>query len=147
MKITMQCQEKEGPVRRTVSEMPKSLEVWLETVEKLRLVPNFLHKSDFENTKEFLKDENKFFLVDDVGAAAVLPDEKGSAHVHITFWDGRLRGREALMRELAIQVKDQMKLDTLYTAIPVDSHSVIAFAIRVGFVRGAMTAQSILMTF
>lgn len=93
---------------------------------------NFLPK---DNPYTFLLNpQNKFFQVDDVGLLAVIPSFEWPEllHVHITFWDGRLRGREGLCKSLAAMVS-QLTGKFLFTQIPEDRQALLAFAYRVGF--------------
>lgn len=132
--LSLDCPEKGGVVRRTVVDMPRDLRLWLEVTKLMEQVPNFLSKSYRKNTEIFMDSRNRFFLIDDVGVAAVLLEKSlPLAHVHITFWDRRLRGREELCKRLCDYVMFYMELDQLHTAIPQDSTAVLAFAKRIGF--------------
>jgi hypothetical protein len=75
-----------------------------------------------------------FFLVDNVGIIAVMPLEGNDRvlHVHIAFWDKRLRGREELVRNVC-QFVVAISQKILITAIPATNRVVLAFARRVGF--------------
>lgn len=114
--------------------IPKVTVPWAaDTADKLRKVENFLPKS---NPYVMLLDpKNKFFEVDNVGLIAVLTTDGWTnlAHVHITFWDQRLRGREGLCRSLAEWVT-RFTDKVLFTQIPEDRRALVAFATRVGFV-------------
>lgn len=128
------CIERDGEVRRVVVEMPRKISLWLDIVEKMETVPNFLQKNSYENTRAFLDDRNRFFLIDNVGIAAAIPQRWfETAHVHITFWDRKLRGREELCRRLVEYVIETMELDHAITVIPRKSEAVLAFAKRIGF--------------
>lgn len=74
----------------------------------------------------------KFYTVDDVGLLCFDPFAPGKAHVHITFWDKRLRGREGLCRTALLEVMNRSNVDTVLTAIPLGLRVVRAFAKRVG---------------
>lgn len=109
-------------------------------VEKLEAVPNFLPKTNPYTA--LLDPRNLFFEVDNVGliAALSMPDFPKLFHVHITFWDGRLRGREELCRTVGTWITlltDRM----LFTQIPIDRKALLAFALRVGFVPSADTGS------
>lgn len=71
--------------------------------------------------------------VDDVGILAVLPVGPHAAHVHITFWDKRLRGREELCRRFGLHVMETYGFDTIWTGMPASARATLAFAKRVGF--------------
>lgn len=129
----MDCKERDGVVNRTVYKMPRDLKLWLEVQDKMNEVNNFLSKSMVVNTEMLLDEKNQFYLIDDVGVAVVLPYKEHSAHVHITFWDRRLRGKEELMKKLAEHCMAESDLQYLFTAIPTKAGAVIAFAKRVGF--------------
>lgn len=132
--LALDCPERGGVVRRTVVDMPRDLRLWLEITKLMDGVPNFLSKSYRKNAEMFLDQRNRFFLIDDVGVAAVLLEKAlPLAHVHITFWDRKLRGREELCKRLCDYVMFYMELDQLHTAIPKTSVAVQAFAKRIGF--------------
>lgn len=71
--------------------------------------------------------------VDDVGIICMIPNGPRRAHVHIFFWDRRLRGREKLCKQFGLWLMDSYELDTLWTAIPIEAEIIRAFARRVGF--------------
>lgn len=110
--------------------MERSLSHIIEVCVKMQRVPNFLPTDN--PISIFVNPFNLFFEVDDVGLVAVCPFGNHEAHVHVTFWDRRLRGREAICRVLAEWVVEQFGYH-LQTVIPADRVTVIAFAKRVGF--------------
>ena len=83
--------------------------------------------------------------VDDVGIIAVLPVGPHAAHVHITFWDKRLRGREGLCRSFARYILASLGLDTLWTGLPGSARATLAFAKRVGFVEQLRVGDRVVM--
>lgn len=114
--------------------MSADIKQMIEVVDKMEKVPNFLDGRD--PYEIFLRPENTFFLVDDVGIMAVVdPQPQRCAHAHITFWDGRLRGREAMCAELADFVIRAAGYRYLFTGIPERAVKIIKFAERVGFKR------------
>lgn len=126
------CRERGGDVLREVRLMPRDLAHIMDLYAKLGQVVNFLSKTNPVGI--FIDQRNTFFEVDDVGIIAVLPfggDIMG-CHVHITFWDRILRGREGLCRTLAEWVTE-LRREPLFTAIPDQDRVVLAFAKRVGF--------------
>lgn len=139
------CKEKNGAVWRTVW-MPKVTIPWAtEMVEKTSKVSNFLPKDNPFTV--LLDNKNKFFQVDNVGLIAVLHMEGYQLlHVHVTFWDGRLRGREGLCRALSIFVEN-MTEKFLFTQIPAEYRALIAFAKRVGYVAQHDVGSSRTMVF
>lgn len=138
------CREKGGEVLRTVRFMDRSVPHILDTVEKLKTVPNFLVRGD--EVRPFIQPGNIFLEVDDVGLIAVIPTEHRLAHVHISFWDKRLRGREELCRTTAQWVSTLTGM-ILATGIPEQSRTVLAFAKRVGFVEGSIQQGIVVLTF
>lgn len=126
------CNEKGREVYRRVSLFEPTPANMLEAVDKLNQVPNFLNsQNQFE---AFLREDSYALCVDDVGMLLVSHMQYGySASVHITFWDRRLRGREKLCRIVADWVVRFAGLKFVWTAIPANSRSVIAFAKRIGF--------------
>lgn len=126
---TCMCHERDGPVRRHVRLMPRSVARIAEIQAHLSTVQNFLPKVNPVGI--FLDGANTFFEVDDVGIIAVLPGPQG-LHVHVTFWDKRLRGREGLCRELSRWVS-KLTGKELFTYIPDQARSILMFALRAGF--------------
>jgi hypothetical protein len=118
-------------LRREPSEI---LRVW----DKVQTVPH-MKLNVFDNDKveltyqKLLDPSNLFFLIDDCGLVGALPVHH-SAHVHITFWDRRLRGRELVCKELALAIQRSLRYNYLWTIIPDSARIVLAFARRVGFV-------------
>lgn len=117
---------------REVQPLPKKIGVLLDVTEKLARVPNFLPQDG--SVHSLIAPDSAFFLVDDVGIIGAMGIKRGhSAHVHVTFWDGRLRGREVLCREVAQLIIHVADLSGVFTAIPSERRTVVAFARRVGF--------------
>lgn len=132
--MKVDCNERDGLHEREIRKLENDIAIIADLVDCVKKVPNFLYHSparEFENYRLFLNDSNQTFLVDDVGVLVAIPCHCG-AEVHITFWDGRLRGREELCRKVADGLLRQFKW--LVTAIPTDRLALIAFAKRVGFV-------------
>jgi hypothetical protein len=130
------CVEKDEEIERTVTPMSLDPAEVLRVYDKLKGVPNLFVASGVCSAKtlEQLYDPAyHFWLVDDVGIICIAPVASGKGHAHITFWDGRLRGREGLAREFAKAAMAEHGLHTLITAIPLDSRATLAFAKRVGF--------------
>lgn len=127
------CDEPEGRRRRIV--MPVSVEPTrvLELWDRLQRVPNMFLGYDTGLALQDLMDiNNYFYTVDDVGMIGAMNGARDFAHVHITFWDRRLRGRELLCREMAKWFQGIVQKEIL-TAIPQTARVVLAFAKRVGF--------------
>jgi hypothetical protein len=79
--------------------------------------------------REFSRLDKLFWTVDDVGL--LIADSTGDSHVF--FWDGRLRGREELCRQMAGVTMEIFELDSVSTRIPESEVMMIEFAKRVGF--------------
>lgn len=126
------CDEKEGVKVREVKPLDRSPTHLLEVYAKLRGV-----RSCFSGSEgEFLTNPEIVIVeVDNVGIVAMdgLDRVENGGRVHVTFWDGRLRGREHLCRRIAEMWMDEYKLYYLYTDIPKEYRAVIAFCKRVGF--------------
>lgn len=129
--LSIVCREKSGSIRRYVRVMYQNEARMI--YDYLALRPSFVSSED--EFVDLVKKGMVCFLVDDVGMFAVVVDKSGRAHVHMTFWDGRLRGRETLAREVAHFAMETLELDRLWTAIPLTRPAVLAFAERVGFKR------------
>lgn len=126
------CKEKNGAVWRSVRVAKPSVNWANRMIDNLQTVPNFLPKNNPYLT--LLDPKNKYFEIDNVGIIAVMPmdDWPNLLHVHITFWDRRLRGREGLCRSLADWVTGICD-KTLFTQIPEKNQVLLSFAQRVGF--------------
>lgn len=101
--------------------------------DKLGTCPNLFGSRSIRSIEDLLSNHWKFWLVDDVGLLCFDPFTVRIAHVHITFWDKRLRGRESLCRAVAGHLMSEYQIDTLLTVIPDSAKIVGAFARRVGF--------------
>ncbi len=132
MRTQIWCNERDGPVLRTVTMLNRTPALILYLQEQLGAVRNFLPE---KNPLGFMLEPNTIlYLVDDVGVLAAVDIVRGyHAHAHITFWDGRLRGREELTRLIAFRVMDECELNILWTAVPSEARVAVAFARRVGF--------------
>lgn len=130
------CVEKGRVVHRTVRQLSPVTEEVLGAYDKLAACANLFGDRSVESIEQMLREYWKFWLVDDVGLLCFDPFRQGEAHVHITFWDRRLRGREGLCRELAKSLMLRHNVTMLLTVIPLGSRTVSAFARRVGFVPG-----------
>jgi hypothetical protein len=127
------CLEKGGAIWRAVGLMNRSIMNVLEINDKLQALGPANFMSKHVNPFSILLDpENLFFTVDNVGLIAVMPLNERALHCHIAFWDKRLRGREALCRNLA-QFVVAITRKHLVTAIPEGNRVVLAFARRAGF--------------
>lgn len=118
--------EPEGTFVRNVSLLDQSQaeEVW----NKMKDVPNFAGALGAEALKE-----NEVVTIDSIGAGLLDDRHEGYARVHVTFWDKRLRGRELLSRRIVLWWMEKYSLGFIYSVVPLQSRTVIAFAKRVGF--------------
>lgn len=145
MAFEFRCTEKGGEITRKVRLLDRgNLQYLLAVVDKCQQVSNFLDPANPVGL--FLAVENTFFEVDDVGLLAVIPYNTELSHVHITFWDGRLRGREKLCRTMADWVS-QISHRQLFTAIPQDRSILLAFCKRVGFMFQGIQDGSAFLTY
>lgn len=135
IEMLFSCPEPGGTRVRRVREMNRTHEEVARVLALSKGVPNLFAKQTCFQSIDNLYDPNKvYFLVDDVGIIAAVPDGLGAAHVHITFWDRRLRGREALCRGVARWLLQNLNLTVLWTVIPQASRTTLAFARRLGFI-------------
>jgi len=111
---------------------PDSAEV-LRVFDRLKLCPNMFGEIKPDLLEKLIAEHTKFWLVDDVGLLAFDQWRSDSAHVHMTFWDRRLRGREALCKTVMCRLMAEHSIDRVYTVIPLASRIVRAFALRIGF--------------
>jgi hypothetical protein len=127
------CLERQGMIRRDVVRMDRTPANILQLYDRLQGVPNFMEGSSLGR---LLASGVEILLVDNVGvlvAVDIIPGE--FAHAHMTFWDGQLRGREALVRTAAEVMMEAYDLQELWTAVPTQSAMVLAFTNRVGFTK------------
>lgn len=125
------CQEKDGPHARRVVPLLKEPQILRAVAEKMAAVPNFLEGASWET---MLAEDFVGVLVDGVGIVALDKLRLGeNARAHITFWDGRLRGRELLCRRVAHMWMERYRLNCIYTAVPLAARKVALFCERLGF--------------
>ena len=135
IKFYVECAEKLGTVTRYYREVDRTPKNILEIVDKVVRVPNFLFKQLELTYSELLNYENALYQIDDAGIVFFKPRPPFTAEVHITFWDGRLRGREEICREIGrdFLIQRGIREGRFVTAVPHDRKAVIAFARRIGF--------------
>lgn len=126
------CQEKGGEVLRTVRPMQRTIPRILDVLEKMGRVPSML--DPVNPARIFLDPTIGILEVDDVGLLVVsdFKAAEGGAHVHATFWDGRLRGREEMCKSL-VTMASEVRRQMVHTAIHQDRKALLAFCRRVGF--------------
>lgn len=133
--IAVKCKEGDRVVTRYIQRMQPDVADALSVYDNARQVSNMFGKMDEQALTFLVGNAEWFWKVDDVGLICVSPlgSMPHTAHVHITFWDKRLRGREEICRELARRVTAECHYHTFWTAIPREARTVLAFAKRVGF--------------
>lgn len=131
--LTFACPEPKGTVLRTVRPLRPLTEELLYVYDRLLSCRNLFGVCDLQTLEDLAIRCRDFWLVEGVGLLCFSMLTSNTAHVHITFWDRRLRGREGLCKALAGYIMDREGVETILTAIPPDSRTVLAFAKRVGF--------------
>lgn len=140
IEMLLSCSEPDGIKLRKVHELQRTHEEIARVIKLSEGVPNlFSGQTCFQSIDNLYDPSKVYFLVDDVGIIAAVPDGLGAAHVHITFWDRRLRGREGLCREVAKWLLQNLHLMVLWTVIPKKSKTTLAFAKRLGFIERTYT--------
>lgn len=81
---------------------------------------------------EFYSESKKFWTVDDVGLlwSTVSDDDLEG---HFVFWDGRLRGREALIHRMAQEFMAMYGRDSLTVWVPSARKMLLQFLFRCSF--------------
>lgn len=129
------CREKGGLLLRRVEPMPKSSIdlAWL--ILMLKGKDSFLRHVGMADAISLLLDKRTYILtVDDVGAVVLSNIHEGvAAEVHVTFWDGRIRGRERMCRKIAEWLFRIHKLDQMFCLIPEGNTTGLRLAQAVGF--------------
>lgn len=126
------------PTLADVTLVPVDSEVLWDIFYKIKDIPNMLVDDEYPEpfaARALFDRNNMIFQVGEAGVIGVANIERGhSAEVHVTFWDGMLRGKEKVCRQVAEVLVDKFQLEILYTRIPEYRLTTIAFAKRVGFV-------------
>jgi hypothetical protein len=132
--MLVSCFEPDGEKLRRVHPMMRSPEEIAMILRATDGVPSmFSGQGCFHSMDELFDEEKIFLLVDKVGLICFVPDLDNGAHVHITFWDKRLRGRELLCKAVAREMMLLRRFDKLWTIIPRTSRPTLAFTKRLGF--------------
>lgn len=109
-------------------------ETVLGVYDKLKDVSNiFVRGYSTAILEHLLSHAANYWLIGEVGMVSVWPFATSQAHIHVTFWDKRLRGREQLARDFAGHIMKQQGIAVLWTAVPFERPATIAWAKRVGF--------------
>lgn len=91
-------------------------------------------QANFRNFVQMLKDDYSVLLrVDDVGLIMVTDIVPGiEARIHLSFWDSKLSGREALIREAVRWVVETLGVRRVAAPVRADARAMRAFLERVG---------------
>lgn len=146
----IECKEPEGFVTRKVVPFKYSIESLRWLWEKLSKIDALFDDDNPNDIDTFIlamldiRDDGTFspnglaWIVDDVGIIRITDIEAGNkAQVHITFWDGRLKGREPILRYLLAHAMDLFELDHVYAIVPVANRSLLFATERFGFKKEA----------
>lgn len=93
--------------------------------------------------EQLMNPEVLIWTVDDVGMIIAVFGPK--THVHIFFWDRRLRGREKMCRIHAANILRMFHLAEIWTVIPQNAKIIAAFARRVGFKTSSIVQDRLVM--
>jgi hypothetical protein len=129
------CQEKGGLTLRRVEPLSKTAKdlAWL--VLQLKEADSFLRHVSMADALTLLLDKHTYILtIDSVGAVVLSSINEGySAEVHVTFWDGRVRGRERMCRKIAEWLFRMYSLAEMHCLIPEGNTTGLRLAKAVGF--------------
>jgi hypothetical protein len=125
------CFEKGKAVVRQIVEIDKMPETALHIYDKIRECKLQTGWESPMTLETLLGPDTIVWQVDDVGVICLYFGPV--AHVHVFFWDRRLRGREKLCRLHAQMILRRFGLLELWTVIPRQAEVIAAFARRVGF--------------
>jgi hypothetical protein len=126
-----QCLEKGKHVVRTVKLIDKLPERALYIYDKIRECKLQTGWESPLTLELLLGTETVVWQVDDVGIICLHFGPR--PHVHVFFWDRRLRGREKMCRFHAAKILREYGFTELWTVIPQGMDVIAAFARRVGF--------------
>lgn len=129
------CHEKGGLTLRRVEPLAKEAKALAWLVLMLKETDSFLSHVSMADALTLLLDKRTYTLtVDDVGAVILSNIHQGlSAEVHVTFWDGRVRGRERMCRKIAEWLFRMYDLGEMYALIPEGNTTGQRLAKAVGF--------------
>lgn len=82
---------------------------------------------------QFYDEAKRFYLVDNVGLLWSTNRGDTGLEGHFVFWDGRLRGREGLVRGMATVAMDLAGKNRLWVIVPREKTMILKFLWRVGF--------------
>lgn len=124
------CPEPGGMKVRVVTEVAQTPQTILPLYRKLATWNKGLGP---EAIGQFYDTTKKFWSVDDVGLLWSTWHGEAGLEGHFVFWDGRLRGREGLVRSMAAIAMSLAKVKRLWVIVPQDKKMILNFLWRVGF--------------
>lgn len=130
--LTVTCNEKGGDIDRSVYPFVFSEENIKKFWEQSKKYPQIFGKQTIGTIEDFLniffyldpegfwKTENLFYVIDDFVGMLSLTNiyHPHDALMHFTFWDGRLRGRENIIKEMMTYVINTYEFNRLSAEIP-----------------------------
>ena len=130
------CFEKAGLILRRVELLDRGAKALAWLVLQLKEKDSFLRHVGMADALVLLLDQHTYILtVDNVGVIILTNIHKGrSAEVHVTFWDGRVRGRERMCRKVAEWLFRMFELSEMYCQIPEGNTTGLRLAKAVGFI-------------
>lgn len=125
------CVEKGREVVREIRQLDKLPEHALYIYDKIRVCRLQTGWETPLTLETLLGVDTVVWQVDNVGVICLYFGEV--PHVHVFFWDRRLRGRETLCRQHAAKIMREWNFIELWTVIPQEASVIAAFAYRIGF--------------
>lgn len=118
---------------RRMSPLAQTPEGVLQVIDKIRTCRRVTGWGDSRTIEQLFNPNAYIWLIDDVGLVGVFPLSNELAHIHIFFWDRRLRGREPVGRAVIHWISQNTPIKTLMTGIGEEFRATIAYAQRCGF--------------
>lgn len=141
------CREKDGLKLRMVEHIEPNAVTMAWLILMLRKRKSFLEHVGMADAISMLLDKSTHVLgIDDVGAVILTNIAEGyAAEVHVTFWDGRVRGRERMCRKMAKLLMDKFRLEQIFCLIPEGNTVGLRLAQAVGFKEGRHENGNVLL--
>ena len=146
--LSFKCDEPGGPVIRTVRPAELSFATLTGYYDKLKEFKTVFNSYVKNNLDDFIKlfvtgdgsdgvrATGLIWEVDDVGILYLTDIAPGhDALAHISFWDKRLRGREALIRGMMKHVMDMLDLRRITVEVGMFAPWMLQAVERIGFTR------------
>lgn len=124
------CQEPKSNGRlRVVKKLDMEPKLATYLYERMR---SWNPKLESDSISEFYREDKIHWLVDNVG---LLWSTKCGDQLegHFVFWDGRLRGREMMIRRMAQIFMERLQSDRLVVFVPRAKKMLLSFLFRSGF--------------